>query len=62
MRNHPKWIDLARLNHLEELLPIKVDGRLPVSDKADTTVHQAAHVEVVGLVGDGKYDSYPLDS
>lgn len=51
MRNHPKWIDLARLDHLEELLPVKVDWRLPVADKADTAVHQAADIEVVGLGG-----------
>lgn len=47
--HHLQGIDLALLDHLQKLLPVEVDGCLSVADKADTTLHQRANVEVVGL-------------
>ena len=49
MADHLERIDLALLDHLQERLPVQVDGRLAVTNEADTALHQGADVEVVGL-------------
>jgi hypothetical protein len=38
--NHLQGVDLALLDHLEELLPVEMDGCLSVTDEADTALHQ----------------------
>jgi hypothetical protein len=51
VRNHLHGCDLLVLDHLEEGLPVFVDGRLAVTDEADAALHERADVEVVGLAG-----------
>jgi hypothetical protein len=40
MGDHLQGVDLAFLDHLQEFLPVEVDGCLSVTDKADTALHQ----------------------
>lgn len=47
--DHLQRVNLAFLDVLEQLLPVEVDGCLSVANQADTTLHQRANVEVVGL-------------
>lgn len=47
--DHLEGVDLALLNHHQQLLPVEVYGRLAVSDEANTALHKGADVEVIGL-------------
>ena len=49
MAEHLERIDLVLLDHFKEFVPVKLNGCLSVSDQANTTFHQGANVEVVGL-------------
>ena len=42
MCHHLQRIDLARLDFLEQVLPVVVDWRLPIPDESNTTFHQRA--------------------
>ena len=46
---HLQWIGLAVPDHLEELLPVEMDGCLAVAHEFNAALHQGADVEVVGL-------------
>jgi len=47
--NHLERVDLTALNLLKKLLPVEVDWSLTVTNEANTTLHERANVEVVGL-------------
>lgn len=49
VRHHLQRIELALLDLLHELVPVLVDWSLTIANEADTTLHQRADVEVVGL-------------
>ncbi len=48
MRQHNPRVRFPLPNHLKQLLPIQMHGRLAVADEADAALHEGADVEVVG--------------
>ena len=46
---HHERVGLAFLDHGEKFFPVEVDRGLTVADEANTTLHERADVEVVGL-------------
>ena len=48
VREHLVRVRLAVPDHLQQLLPVEVHGRLAVADEPDPALHERADVEVVG--------------
>lgn len=49
VRHHLHWVQLAALDHGQQLSPVLVYGSLTVADKADAALHERADIEVVCL-------------
>jgi hypothetical protein len=47
--DHLQRVDFAGFDHAKELLPVHVDWTLTVPYESNASLHQGAHVEVVGL-------------
>jgi len=50
--DHVERLELAALDHLEQMLPILMDGRLAVALEHDAAFHEGADVEMVCLEGE----------
>ena len=50
--DHVERLELAALDHLEQMLPILLDGRLAVALEHDAAFHEGADVEMVCLEGE----------